>query len=152
MDHHLAQLNIARLLHPLDSPETAGFVAALEPVNAAADAAPGFVWRLQTEDGDATSIRVFDDDLLIVNLSVWETIAALKAFVIGGDHLPVMRQRRKWFERAGDPYLVLWWVPAGHIPSIEEAADCLTVLRRDGPSPDAFTMKAAFGPRGRRHW
>jgi len=144
MEHVLAQLNVARLLYPLDSPEVQGFVDALDPVNAAADVADGFVWRLQTEDGDATAIRVFDDDLLIVNLSVWETLDDLKAFVFGDDHREVLRRRREWFERATEPHLVLWWVPAGDTPSIEEAADRLLRLRENGPAPDAFTMRTTF--------
>lgn len=146
MQHHLAQLNVARLLYPLDSSEVQGFVDALDPVNAAADSADGFVWRLQTEEGDATAIRVFDDDLVIVNLSVWETLDHLRAFVYGNDHRTVLRQRRQWFEQAGEPYLVLWWVPAGHAPSVEEAAERLLRLRRDGPAPSAFTMRTPYEP------
>src|SRR5215210_5191619 len=106
---------------PLDSPAMAGFVAALEPINALADAAPGFVWRLQTDDGDATGIRAFDDDMLIVNMSVWETIDALRGFVYDSDHRAVMAGRRQWFERMAEAYTVLWWVPVGHVPSVEEA-------------------------------
>src|SRR3954451_152203 len=115
---HLAQLNIALPVEPLDAPALAEFVAALEPVNAAADAAPGFVWRLQTEDGDATGVRAFGDDRLIVNLSVWESLEALRAFVYGDvTHLAVLRRRREWFDRL-ESFLVLWWVPAGHRPTV----------------------------------
>src|SRR5687767_189621 len=97
--HHLAQLNVARTKAPLDSELLSGFVVALEPVNALADASPGFVWRLQTDEGDATSIRAFEDELMIVNMSVWESIEALWDFVYAGDHLSYMRRRREWFER-----------------------------------------------------
>ncbi len=109
---HLAQLNIALPREPVDSPLLAEFVAALDPVNAAADAAPGFVWRLKDEDGgDATSIKAFGDDRLVVNMSVWESLAALRSFVYSsGPHLDVMRRRREWFEQLGDLYLVLWWL------------------------------------------
>lgn len=148
MTHHLAQLNIARLLRPLDAPETRGFVAALEPVNALADAAPGFVWRLQTEDGDATSLRLFDDDLVIVNLSVWESVEALRAFVHSGGHLEVMRRRRRWFERLDEAHLVLWWVPAGGEPTADQAVERLEVLRQKGPTRDAFTLRSVFTPEG----
>ena len=141
---HLAQLNIARLGAPLDSPTLAGFVAALEPINALADGSPGFVWRLQTDEGDATSIRAFDDDMLIVNMSVWESLEALRAFVYGPDHRAVMAGRRQWFEKMAEAYLVLWWVPAGYVPSVDEAKERLERLRRDGPSPAAFTLSKAW--------
>jgi hypothetical protein len=139
--HHIAQCNIARLRAPLDSPLLAGFVAALEPINQLADRSPGFVWRLQTEDGDATAIRAFDDESLIVNLSVWESVEQLAAFAYEGQHLAVMRGRRQWFERIADAYLVLWWVPAGTVPTVAEARNRLDVLRQRGPSPEAFTFR-----------
>jgi hypothetical protein len=118
---HLAQVNIGRLRAPLDSPTLAGFVAQLEPINVLADGSPGFVWRLQTEDGNATAIRVFDD--LMVNMSVWESIDALAAFVYRSGHIEVMQRRREWFERMAVAYQCLWWVPAGHIPTVGEAED-----------------------------
>jgi len=144
MDHHLAQLNIGRVRAPLDSPQLADFVAGLEPVNALADGAPGFVWRLQTEDGDATAIRAFDDDMLLVNMSVWESLDALAEFVYRSDHRAVMVRRREWFEQMAEPYLVLWWVEAGHLPTVDEAKDRLELLRRSGPSVEAFTFRSRF--------
>jgi hypothetical protein len=142
--HHLAQVNIATLRFPLDGPELAGFVAGLEPINALADAQPGFVWRLQTEDGDATSIRPFDDERIMVNLSVWASLEALRAFVYASRHLDVMRRRREWFHRMADPYLALWWLPAGTIPTVAEARRRLDLLARLGPGPDAFTFREPF--------
>jgi hypothetical protein len=142
--HHLAQVNIATLRAPLDGPELAGFVAQLEPINALADQHPGFVWRLQTEDGDATAIRPFDDDRVMVNLSVWSSLAALRAFVYATRHLEVMRHRRAWFSRMPDPYLALWWVPAGTIPTVAEAKDRLELLASQGPTAGAFTFRAPF--------
>ena len=141
--HHLAQVNVARPLAPLDTPLLADFMAALEPVNARADAAPGFVWRLQTEDGDATALRIGDDRTL-VNMSVWESLEALRAFVYDDPgHRAVMRRRREWFERL-DLVLALWWVPAGHVPTIAEAEERLLLLDGRGPSPDAFTFRRHF--------
>jgi hypothetical protein len=139
---HLAQVNLATLRAPLDSPELAGFVAQLEPVNALADQSPGFVWRLQTEDGDATAIRPFEDDRVIVNLSVWASLEALRSFVYASRHLDVMRQRRAWFHRMPDPFMALWWVPAGTIPTVAEAKDRLELLARRGPTAAAFTFRA----------
>jgi hypothetical protein len=139
-------VNIARLRAPLDTPQLADFVAALEPVNALADGAPGFVWRLQTEEGDATAIRAFDDDMLIVNMSVWESVDALADFTYRSDHRAVLVQRRKWFERMAEAFLVLWWVPAGHQPSVDEAKDRLSRLQHDGPTPEAFTFRSPFPP------
>jgi hypothetical protein len=145
----LAQLNIALPREPLDTPLLEDFVAALGPVNAAADASPGFVWRLATQDGDATAIRAFGDDRLIVNLSVWESLAALRQFVYSQRaHLDVLRRRREWFEALGESTVVLWWVPAGHRPSIAEAEQRLIALRGDGPSPAAFTFRESFEPPG----
>lgn len=149
--HDLAQLNIGRLLAPTDHPDTKGFMDALEPINALADAHPGFKWRLQTEDGDATAIRPYDDDMMIVNLSTWDSLEALADFVYGDEHRAVMVQRRKWFERM-ETYLVLWWVPAGHIPSVEEAKAKLAHLEAHGPTPDAFTFKQPFGAVADDRW
>ena len=147
MASHLAQLNIALARAPLEAPLMQEFVERLEPVNAAADASPGFVWRLQTDDGDATGIRAFGDDRLIVNMSVWESLEALRAFVYSNRrHLDAMRRRREWFERLGEMYLVLWWVPAGHLPGVAEAEERLELLRRIGPSADAFTFRRSFPP------
>jgi heme-degrading monooxygenase HmoA len=142
--HHLAQVNVAIVQAPLDSPQLAGFVAALEPINALADHSPGFVWRLQTEDGDATSIRPFEDERVMVNLSVWESLESLRAFVYASRHLDVMRHRREWFHRMTDPYLALWWVPAGAIPTVAEAKERLELLARQGPTAGAFTFRVPF--------
>jgi heme-degrading monooxygenase HmoA len=142
--HHLAQVNLATLRAPLDAPELAGFVARLEPINALADAHPGFVWRLQTEDGDATAIRPFDDERVMVNLSVWESLEALRTFVYASRHLDVMRHRREWFHRMADAYLALWWIPAGTVPTVAQAKDRLELLRRKGPTADAFTFRTPF--------
>jgi hypothetical protein len=144
--YHVAQCNVGRVLAPLDSPQLAGFVAALEPVNRMADEAPGFVWRLQTEAGDATAIRAFEDDMLLLNMSVWESIEALAEFTYRTPHRDVMRRRREWFDRLADAYLVLWWVPAGTLPTVVEARARLEVLRRDGPTPEAFTFRSPFPP------
>jgi hypothetical protein len=146
-DHHVAQVNVARALAPLDSPELRGFVDGLEPINALADRSPGFVWRLQTEAGDATAIRPYDDDRIMVNLSVWRSLSELWDFVYATRHLDLMRRRREWFERI-DPYLALWWVPAGTRPSVEEAKERLERIRRDGPGPESFTFRAPWPPPG----
>jgi hypothetical protein len=140
----LAQVNIALLRAPLEAPELAGFVAGLEPINQLADQSPGFVWRLQTEEGDATALRVFDDDRILVNLSVWESVAALWNFVYASRHLDLLRRRREWVRRLGDAHLALWWVPRGHRPSIEEAKQQLALLGLLGPSPEAFTFREPF--------
>lgn len=142
---HLAQINIALPQAPLDTPQLAEFVAALDAVNDAADNAAGFVWRLQTEEGDATGITAFGDDRLIVNLSVWESLEALRGFVYAGRrHAAVMRRRREWFTGMGEAHLALWWTPAGRLPTVEDAEARLDCLRRDGPSPAAFTFRDSF--------
>ncbi len=154
MDYVVAQVNIGRLVAPLDSPQLADFVAGLDPVNAVADGAPGFVWRLQTEDGNATALRAFEQDAdgsdggILINMSVWETVEDLAAFVYRSGHLDVMRRRREWFARI-EHHMALWWVPAGHVPSLAEAKERLAHLRRHGPTPHAFTFKARFAPDAR---
>jgi heme-degrading monooxygenase HmoA len=146
--HHLAQVNVALLRAPLDTAELAGFVELLEPINALADRSPGFVWRLQTEDGDATAVRAFDDDRMLVNLSVWESLAALRDFVYASRHLDAMRRRREWFHRLAIPYLALWWVPPGTVPTVAEAKRRLELVQRQGPGPDAFTLREPSPPPG----
>ena len=141
---HIAQLNIGRARGAVDGPVMAEFMALLDPVNAVADASPGFVWRLQTEEGNATALRPYDDDRMIVNMSVWESIDALAAFVYRSGHVEVMRRRREWFERFESTYLGLWWVPAGTIPTIDEAKLRLASLDEHGPTPYAFTFKKRF--------
>lgn len=144
--HHLAQINIGRLHAPIDSAVIRDFAGALDPINALAEASPGFVWRLQTDDGNATSIKVFDDDLIAINLTVWESVEALADFAYRTDHAAFLRRRREWFERMEEAYLVLWWVPAGHQPDIEEAIARLEHLRAHGPTPTAFTFRHRFDP------
>ena len=147
MQHHLAQLNIGIPRGPLDGPVMKDFMDALDSVNAVADAAPGFVWRLQTDEGNATAVRAFDDDSLIVNMSVWESLESLRGFVYSSRaHLDVMRRRREFFEQMSELFVVLWWVEAGHVPTIPEAEERLTLLRAIGPSPDAFTFRRHFPP------
>ena len=140
----LAQVNIAMLRAPLDSPQLAGFVAGLEPINRLADQSPGFVWRLQTPEGDATALRPYDDERIMINLSVWESVEALWDFVYATRHLDLLRRRREFFTRPDGAYLALWWVPAGHVPTVEEAKDRLRLLAGRGPSPDAFTFRERF--------
>lgn len=142
----LAQLNVGRLRGPVDSPVVAEFMEALDPINALADSSPGFVWRFQTEEGNATSERPYEDDTIIVNFSTWESIDALADYVYRTAHVEYLRRRREWFERFDDLYVVLWWVPAGHRPTVAEAIDRLEHLRAHGPSPHAFTFRRPFDP------
>lgn len=145
-EYHLAQLNIGRTRASLDDPLMQGFVDRLEPINAIADQAPGFVWRLQGEAGNATAIRTFGDDRLLINMSVWTSIEALREYVYGSGHTEPLRRRQEWFEPMEGPTSVLWWVPAGHIPTAAEAREALDRLRRHGPTVGAFTFKESFPP------
>jgi hypothetical protein len=143
---HLAQVNIGRLRAPLDDPIMEGFRSQLDPINALADRSPGFVWRLQTEEGNATSIRPFDDERMAINLSVWESLEALQQFVYKSAHVGPLRDRKEWFEPIDGPILALWWIPAGHIPTVVEAKERLRLLEERGPSADAFTFRTPFPP------
>ncbi len=139
---NLAQLNIARLRFPLDSPELKDFVDGLPFINALAESSPGYVWRLQDDSGDATHIANPFGEGVIINLTVWESLEALRDFIYRTHHLEYMRRRREWFDHEGLPaYLVLWHVPDGHLPTIEEAADRLKHLVEHGPSEHAFTFR-----------
>lgn len=144
MDWHIAQLNVATAVAPLDSPELAEFMAALDGVNALAESSPGFVWRLKSASGNATDIQASDDPKFIVNMSVWESVEALFEFVYRSAHIKVMVRRREWFEKPAEAFQVLWWVPAGHEPTVGEAMARLRHLRQHGSSPYAFTFKERY--------
>ena len=145
MTWHLAQLNIGRLLAEVDDPSIADFMDNLDSINALAEASPGFVWRLQTEEGNATAIRAFDGDpLMVLNLSVWQSIESLADFAYRSAHTPFLRRRGEWFERLGEAYMVLWWIPAGTVPTVDEALARLEQLRAVGPGPEAFTFRRPF--------
>ena len=143
--HHLAQLNIAKMKYPIDAPEMSDFVDNLDNINALADESSGFIWRLQTEAGDATAIDFFGSDFL-VNMSVWEDIESLHSYVYRTAHNEILARRKEWFERLLESYSVLWWIPAGSIPTLEEAGTRLESLKSRGSSRQAFTFKQRFDP------
>ncbi|MGX9884152.1 DUF3291 domain-containing protein [Streptomyces sp. NPDC002276] len=146
--YELAQVNIGRLRFPLDSPELKDFVDALDPVNAVVDAAEGFVWRLQSDSGNATDVSVLGDEWLIINMSVWRDTNALTAFMYQGQHRELLARRREWFEQVREAMVALWWVPAGHRPTVAEAEERVLHLRAHGPTPYAFTLRTSFPPQG----
>jgi len=144
MTYHLAQINIARLVAPLDDPRIAEFVALLEPINALADEAPGFVWRLKSETGNATDIAYNDDPFVIVNMSLWESLEALRTYAYKSDHAKVFRDRAKWFEKLERPGYCLWWIPLGHIPSVTEGRERLEHYQKNGATPYSFWFSQHF--------
>jgi len=141
---HLAQVNIGRLIAPQGDPRVAPFFEALDRINALAEASPGFVWRLKGEGNDATDLQPTPDPLVIPNMSVWEDAESLFAFVYRSAHTPVMARRRDYFARFDGAYQALWWIPAGSIPTVEDAMAKLWLLDRYGPCPQAFTFKVRF--------
>lgn len=147
MKWHLAQVNVGRFIKPVEDPANAGFVNALDQVNALAEASPGFIWRLTGEGNNATDIKPFPDDPnMAINMSVWESVDALAAFVYRNmEHRGVMRRRREWFEEM-KVYMALWWIPAGTLPTIADAKEKLALLERLGPTPEAFTFRQPFAP------
>lgn len=140
----LAQYNIAKIKYPIDDPRMSGFVAQVLYVNALADEAPGFVWRHETDEGNTLWLRPYDDDRVLITFSVWKTAQDCLDFVYKGVHAQALREREQWFDHLEDPYIVLWWVPTGTIPTVEEAKDRLEYLQTHGPSPHAFTFKRRF--------
>jgi hypothetical protein len=141
---HLAEINVGRLIAPYSSPAVAEFVANLGRINNLADVQPGFVWRLTGAGNDASDIQAFDDPLMAINMSVWESPEALAAFVYRSEHLTFMRRRREWFEAPAEAYLALWWLPAGRRPTPVDGRARLEALRRDGPTPYAFSFRQPF--------
>src|SRR5262249_20934575 len=127
-----------------ENPLMEGFRSQVDPITALADRSPGFVGRLQTEDGNATAIRPYDDERMAINMSVWESLEALQQFVYRSAHIGPLRDRKQWFEPMDGPILALWWVPVGHIPAVDEAKARLRLLKERGPSPDAFTFRTPF--------
>lgn len=144
--YELAQLNIGIIRGPMDSPVMADFAANLARINALAERSHGFLWRLQTEAGDATSIRAFEDPNLLLNMSVWQDLESLRRYVYASAHVEIMRRRREWFEPMRDAYLVLWWISKNHRPTVAEARAKLDTLRAKGPTAEAFTFRHAYPP------
>jgi hypothetical protein len=144
--YEVAQLNVGRAVAPFDDAVMADFMNWLDEINALAERSPGFVWRLQGDNGNNTSLKVSDDPLFIINMSVWSSIDALYEFTYRSEHKTVFKRRHEWFERMGIPITVLWWLPAGTVPSVDNALARLERLRSLGPTPDAFTFKQHFPP------
>ncbi len=145
-DYYLAQLNIAQARAPMDSPELADFVANIERINTLAERSDGFIWRMvDEEEQDTSALNHFGQNLLI-NLSLWRDVAALRAFVYDSEHISIMRRRKEWFIALPEAAMVLWWVPSDRRPSLTEAAAKLSLLRAEGPKPQAFSFRNAFPP------
>lgn len=145
-DWHIAQINIGRMAAPLDSPIMAEFMNNLDKINALAEASPGFVWRLTGDGNNATSLRPYDDERIIVNMSVWKSVDDLKQYVYNSDHAGYIKKRKEWFERMTQAFMGMWYVPAGHIPTVEEAKEHLEHLRAHGESEYTFTFLRVFPP------
>jgi hypothetical protein len=141
---HLAQINIGRIVAPLDDPRMADFLAQLDEVNALAEQTPGFVWRLKSDSGNATDIVYSDDPFVLVNMSVWQSIESLKRFTYGPRHLAVFRNRQNWFEKMTLPHYCLWWVPDGHIPNVGEGRERLEHYQKNGPTPHSFWISQCY--------
>ncbi len=141
---HLAQINIGRLLAPIDDPLIADFANNLDAINELAERSPGFVWRLKGDNNNATDFHPFGDELCIVNMSVWESVDALKAFAFQSEHMDFVKRRREWFEKPTAAYMALWWIPEGHIPTVDEAQERLQSLDKNSDTEFAFTFRKLF--------
>lgn len=143
-EYNIAQVNIGRMLDTIDSETMSGFVARLDEINAIADDYEGFVWRLQTEEGDATAIRPYEDERIIVNMSVWESMDALFDFTYKSTHVELLKPRHSWFEHMKEMYMCMWWQPVDVIPTPEDAKHRLAYINQHGISPYAFNFKKRF--------
>jgi hypothetical protein len=141
---HLAQINIGRLIAPIDDPLISGFVAELDSINALAESSPGYIWRLKSDGGNATDIPYSDDPFFIVNMSVWTSPDALKDYTYNSRHLELFKQRRSWFEKADKPHYCLWWIPAGHIPTVAEGRERLEHYQQHGATSHSFWFSQLF--------
>lgn len=149
MAHHLAQINVAHIVHPMDGPEMSDFVGALDGINRLAERSDGFVWRLVGDGGaDATAVRFDGVDNLLINLSLWRDRESLHRFVYASAHAGVMARKAKWFPEMRRPHMAMWWIPAGQIPDLKDAAMRLDLLAQCGPTPAAFTFTSAFDAAG----
>jgi len=144
MEFYLAQINIAKMLAPIDSPVMADFVANLDGINTLAEKSQGFIWRLKDESNNATAIKIFDDDFLIVNMSVWKNREALFQFVYQSNHVQILKRRKEWFEKMPEMHMAQWYIPAGHLPTVTEAIERLNYLRNHGETPFSFSFKKGF--------
>ncbi|MEP6951748.1 MAG: DUF3291 domain-containing protein [Ginsengibacter sp.] len=144
MEFYLAQINIAKMLAPIDSPVMADFVANLDKINTFAENSAGFVWRLKDESNNAIAIKIFDDDFLIINMSAWENTQALFQFVYQSNHVEIFKRRKEWFEKMPEMHMALWYIPAGHLPTVAEAIERLNYLRNHGETPFSFSFKKRF--------
>jgi hypothetical protein len=142
-NHHLAQLNIGRIRYEIDDPRMADFAGNLQVVNRLAERSPGFVWRYIDESGNSTATRPYADARIAINLSVWESVEALERFVYLTVHNQFYGRRAEWFEHFEEPYFVMWWVPAGQLPSVTEAVERLEHFKRHGATEHAFDWSAA---------
>ena len=142
--YKLAQANIAVSRYPLDAPEMQGFTSRIDEINAIADTLPGMVWRIPDEEVDERAEAVFERSGIVYNLTLWDSIESLEAFVYRSDHVDVMRQRAGWFERSKQSPFVLWWVPADRLPTVEESRQRFEALWENGPTPEAFTFRHRF--------
>jgi hypothetical protein len=145
-DVHLAQMNIGRMRAPIDSPIMSAFVARLPEINALAEASEGFVWRFQGESGDATYLRPYEDPLVIFNMSVWQSVEALQRYAYSAGHRDVLRRRKDWFDKLDGPYQAMWWIRAGHLPTVDEAKARLAHLRDHGETAFAFSFAHIHPP------
>lgn len=141
---YLAQVNIAKMIDEIDSPTMADFVNNLDRINALAESSPGFIWRLVEEENNATSITIFDDRFIIVNMSVWKTIDSLFKFTYSTDHVEIFKRKKEWFHKIKERHMALWYIDENTMPSPQQAKERLAYLQKHGETPHAFTFKSKF--------
>ena len=146
MEYNLAQVNIADMVADLDDPVMSGFVQRLDEINKLADSSLGFVWRFQSDEGDATYLRPYENKNILFNMSVWESLETLKAYVYNSAHLELLRSKKNWFHKPGMPHMALWWIPKGYIPDVNEGLGKIKIINEKGACEEAFTFNRPFSP------
>ncbi len=146
MSHYfIAEINIAKMKGvDINDPIMKEFVENLDAVNQIAEKSEGFVWRLKDENNNATILNPYNDETIIINVSVWKSIETLENFMYRTFHSDFLKRRKEWFLTYGSAHTAMWWIPEGHIPTMQEAVDKLSFLQTNGPSPNSFDFRHKF--------
>jgi len=146
-EYQIAEINVARMRGVnINDPIMKEFVDNLDKVNALAESSKGFIWRLKDESNNATNLNPFNDEQVIINISVWQSIETLENFIYKTFHTEFLKRRKEWFQSYGKAYTAMWWTPKGQYPAIQEAIEKLDYYQKNGPSELVFDFRNKYLP------